>query len=137
MHSDAETALQKYADDAVAVEKDRAEKAEAKVLEDAKTYTNEEIVGLEFALSEDGKTLELKNKAGTAVATLDTTDFVVDGMLSSVVADQANNKLTFTYWEKERNPEFDDYFSVDGIDIANRICETIIAMFEEYDENLA
>ena len=97
MHSDAETALQKYADDAVAVEKDRAEKAEAKVLEDAKTYTNEEIVGLEFALSEDGKTLELKNKAGTAVATLDTTDFVVDGMLSSVVADQANNKLTFTW----------------------------------------
>lgn len=65
--------------------------------EAAKTYTNDEIIGLEFALSEDGKTLELKNKAGTAVATLDTTDFVVDGMLTSVVADQANNKLTFTW----------------------------------------
>jgi hypothetical protein len=63
----------------------------------AKNYTNEEITGLEFALSKDGKTLELKNKAGTAVATLDTSDFVVDGMLSSVVADQANNKLTFTW----------------------------------------
>lgn len=69
----------------------------AQALEDAKTYTNDEIVGLEFALSDDGKTLELKNKAGTAVATLDTSDFVVDGMLSSVVADQENNKLTFTW----------------------------------------
>ena len=69
----------------------------AQALEDAKTYTNDEIIGLEFALSEDGKTLELKNKAGTAVATLNTTDFVVDGMLSSVVADQENNKLTFTW----------------------------------------
>lgn len=71
--------------------------AAAQALEDAKDYTDEEITGLEFALSEDGKTLELKNKAGTAVATLDTTDFVVDGMLTSVVADQTNNKLTFTW----------------------------------------
>ena len=65
--------------------------------ENAKKYTDDEITGLEFNLSEDGKTLELKNKAGTAVATLNTTDFVVDGMLSSVVADQTNNKLTFTW----------------------------------------
>ena len=60
-------------------------------------YVDEEIEGLEFDLSEDGKTLKLINKAGTEVATLDTTDFVVDGMLTSVVADQANNKLTFTW----------------------------------------
>ena len=79
-------------------EKDAAQDAAiGQALTDAKAYTDEEIVGLEFALSEDGKTLELKNKAGTAVATLDTSDFVVDGMLSSVVADQENNKLTFTW----------------------------------------
>lgn len=69
----------------------------AQKLADAKAYTDEEITGLEFSLSEDGKTLELKNKAGASVATLDTSDFVVDGMLSSVVADQENNKLTFTW----------------------------------------
>lgn len=74
-----------------------AKGAAATAEQNAKDYTDGEITGLEFALSEDGKTLELKNKAGTAVATLDTTDFVVDGMLTSVVADQANNKLTFTW----------------------------------------
>ena len=69
----------------------------AEVEQVAKDYTDAEITGLELVLSEDGKTLNLNNKAGTAVATLDTTDFVVDGMLSSVVADQDNNKLTFTW----------------------------------------
>ena len=65
--------------------------------ERAKGYTDEEIIGLEFALSDDGKELSLKNKAGTTVATLNTTDFVVDGMLSEVVVDKSNNTLTFKW----------------------------------------
>lgn len=66
----------------------------------AKGYTNAEITGLELVLSEDGKTLNLNNKAGTAVATLDTTEFVVDGFLTRVEANQENNTLTF-YWNTD------------------------------------
>ena len=56
----------------------------AEVEQVAKDYTDAEITGLELVLSEDGKTLNLNNKAGTAVATLDTTSFIKDGMIKSV-----------------------------------------------------
>lgn len=71
--------------------------ADSQALSAAKGYTDIEITGLEFNLSSDGKTLELKNSAGTAIATLDTTKFVVDGMLSKVEADQTKNELVFTW----------------------------------------
>lgn len=46
------------------------------------------------------KTIKLYDKADsskTAIATLDATEFIADGMLSSVTADQANNKLVFEW----------------------------------------
>lgn len=72
----------------------------AEVEQAAKDYTDAEITGLELVLSEDGKTLNLNNKAGTAVATLDTTEFVVDGFLTRVESNQENNTLTF-YWNTD------------------------------------
>ena len=46
------------------------------------------------------KTIRLYDKddaTKTAIATLDATEFIADGMLSSVTADQANNKLVFEW----------------------------------------
>lgn len=71
-----------------------ATKANA-ALESAKDYTDEEIIGLELALS--GNTINLTNKAGTVVASLDASNFVKDGMLQSVTYDEADNALTFTW----------------------------------------
>lgn len=64
-------------------------------LEDAKDYTDAEIIGLDLALS--GNTINLTNKAGTVVASLDASNFVKDGMLQSVTYDEADNALTFTW----------------------------------------
>lgn len=66
----------------------------------AQNYTRDAINGLDFALSEDGKELALKDKNGDTITTLDTTEFVVDGFLTRVVSDQAANTLTF-YWNTD------------------------------------
>lgn len=63
----------------------------------ANNYTDGEIAGLDLALSDDGKTLTLKDADGSSLAVVDTSDFVVDGMLSSVAADVENNTLTFIW----------------------------------------
>ena len=75
-------------------------KTVAEVEQVAKNYTDDEITGLEFDLSDDGKELSLKNKAGVTVATLDTTEFVVDGFLTRVAVDKTENTLTF-YWNTD------------------------------------
>ena len=64
-------------------------------LESAKDYTDEEIIGLELALSDS--TINLTNKAGTVVASLDASQFIKDGMLESVAYDEADNALTFIW----------------------------------------
>lgn len=53
------------------------------------------IEGLELKL--EGKEIQLCVENGTVVASLDATEFIADGMLQSVVADQTANTLTFTW----------------------------------------
>ena len=57
-------------------------------------------VNLNVAFELVDKTIKLYDKddtTKTAIATLDATEFIADGMLSSVTADQINNKLVFEW----------------------------------------
>ena len=57
-------------------------------------------VNLNVAFELVDKTIKLYDKddtSKTAIATLDATEFIADGMLSKVEADEANNKIVFTW----------------------------------------
>ena len=84
---------------AIANEKTRAEEAEAKVLEDAKAFTSEQIAGLDVAIEkkDDVDYLVIKNASGEEVASVDATPFIKDGMLDSAVYNTETKKLVLTW----------------------------------------
>ncbi len=84
---------------ALADETERAEEAEAKILTDAKTYTNEEIAGLTVAIEqkEGVEYIIVKNKAGTEVASVNASKFVQDSFLNDVSYDPTTRKVSFTW----------------------------------------
>lgn len=45
------------------------------------------------------------------------------------------NSMKFTYWEKNRTPEWDDYIVIEDLEIAKRICEAIITIYDELDKD--
>lgn len=72
-------------------------------LNSAKTYTDEEITGLDIVIEK--KTVEnvesdyiiIKNKAGAEVASVNAAEFVKDGMLDSAVYSTETKKLVLTW----------------------------------------
>lgn len=104
--------LKKYTDDALQAAKDYAD---AKPHENtAHTHSNgsgtkvtavggvngDVAVNLNVAFELVDKTIKLYDRDDTtkaAIATLDATEFIADGMLQSVVADEAKNELVFTW----------------------------------------
>ena len=83
--ADAEANAKSYADDAIAT-------YDADTI---KPWVATQFENLEFELV--NKEIQLKNESGDVLASLDATEFIADGMLQSVVADQTNNTLTFTW----------------------------------------
>ena len=55
------------------------------------------LTNLSMELSNDSKTLYLKGKNGTTISTIDTTNFVKDGMLDSVTFDSDTKTLKFVF----------------------------------------
>lgn len=55
------------------------------------------LTNLSMELSNDSKTLYLKGKNGTTISTIDTTNFVKDGMLDSVTFDSNTKTLKFVF----------------------------------------
>ena len=84
---------------------ERAARAQGDIdtLAAAKTYTNEEITGLDITIEK--KTVEnvesdyivIKNKSGVEVASVNAAKFVKDGMLDSAVYSTETKKLTLTW----------------------------------------
>lgn len=108
----------------------------AEVEQDAKEYTDAEITGLEFALSEDGKTLNLNNKIGTTVATLDTTKFVKDGMISSVVISDDGTKLIIT-WNTDAGISATEIPLTELVDVMEGVDGTTITVSVSEDDKIS
>jgi hypothetical protein len=102
----------------------------------AKKYTDEEITGLEFGLSADGKELSLKNKAGTAVATLDTTKFVKDGMISSVAISEDGTKLVIT-WNTDAGISATEIPLTELVDVMTGVDGTTITVNVSADDKIS
>lgn len=58
---------------------------------------NQAVDGLKLTLSTDGKLLSLKNQSGITISSINTSQFLIDGMLSNVEIDQDLNLLVFTW----------------------------------------
>jgi hypothetical protein len=79
------------------------EQGDEDTLDAAKTYTDDEITGLDIVIEK--KTVEeveseyiiIKNKAGTEVASVNAAKFVKDGMLDSAVYSTETKKLVLTW----------------------------------------
>lgn len=126
--------------------------ADAKALEDAKAYTDEEITGLEIAIEkkENVDFIVIKNKAGSEVASVDATAFVKDGMLTDAEYNTETNKLTLTWntdagitaTDIDLNDLVDTYTGGNGINVATdgeisidtNVVATLTAVEEALDE---
>ena len=79
------------------------EQGDADTLDAAKTYTDEEITGLDIVIEKkivenvESDYIIIKNKAGTEVASVNAAKFVKDGMLDSAVYSTETKKLTLTW----------------------------------------
>lgn len=58
----------------------------------------------------------------------DTSDFFSDYFNRVSIK---NDTVKIRYWEKGRNPEWEDYVEINNLDVAKRIFETIICMIDE------
>ena len=65
------------------------------------------VANISMELSNDSKTLYLKGKNGTTISTVDTTNFVKDGMLDSVTFDSDTNTLKFVFNTDSGKSEID------------------------------
>ncbi len=88
---------------AIADEAKARENADATTLNSAKSYTDEEIVGLDITIEKKvvGETesdyIVIKNKTGTEVASVNAAKFVKDGMLDSADYSTETKILTLTW----------------------------------------
>ena len=104
--------------------------------QNAKDYTDAEITGLEFALSDDGKELSLKNKAGTAVATLNTAQFVKDGMISSVAISADGTELVIT-WNTDAGISATEIPLTELVDVMTGVDGTTITVNVSADDKIS
>ena len=104
--------------------------------QNAKDYTDAEITGLEFGLSDDGKTLSLKNNAGTAVATLDTSSFVKDGMISSVAISEDGANLVIT-WNTDAGKEATNIPLTELVDVMTGVDGTTVTVSVSADDKIS
>lgn len=115
-----------------------------KALDNAKAYTDEEIAGLDLEIVENA--INIKNKAGTVVATVDATKFVKDGMLTNAAYNTETNKLTLTWntdagitaTDIDLNDLVDTYTGGKGINVATNgeisIDEDVVAVIGTSDD---
>ena len=104
--------IKSVADNAQAISDEATARSQgdADTLTAAKTYTNDEITGLNIVIEK--KTVDeveadyiiIKNKAGTEVASVNAAKFVKDGMLDSAVYSTETKKLTLT-WNTDAGKE--------------------------------
>lgn len=88
---------------AITAEAEARAQGDTDTLDAAKSYTNDEIIGLEIAIEKktvsevESDYIVIKNKAGTEVASVNAAKFVKDGMLDKAEYDKDAKKLTLTW----------------------------------------
>lgn len=82
----------------------KVSEAIANALNEAKQYADDNDANTTYGLEYDSESKTIKLVEKGTVKEIDATAFIKDGMLSSVVADQTNNKLTF-YWNTDAGIE--------------------------------
>ena len=102
---------------------------DTRVLNESKTYTNNEITGLELSIEKKSNVdyIILKNRSGTEVASINASTFVKDGMLSNAQYNTKTNKLTLTWntdsgksnTEVDLNDLVDTYTGGEGINVSS------------------
>ena len=110
-------------------ETDTRKSEDTRVLDESKTYTNNEITGLELSIEKKSNVdyIILKNKSGTEVASINASTFVKDGMLSNAQYNATTNKLTLTWntdsgksnTEVNLNDLVDIYIGGEGINVSS------------------
>lgn len=117
---------------AVENEIDAREQGDTDTLAAAKTYTNEEITGLDIVIEKktvddaEADYIVIKNKSGVEVASVNAAKFVKDGMLDSATYSTETKKLTLTWntdagknsTEINLNDLVNTYTGSEGIDVS-------------------
>ena len=111
----------------IATEINNRKSEDTRVLNDAKTYTNNEINGLKISIEKKSNIdhIVIKNSSGTEVASVNASTFVKDGMLDTASYNKETNKLTLTWntdsgkssTELDLNDLVDTYTGGNGINI--------------------
>ena len=82
----------------------KVSEAIATALAEAKQYADNNDANTTYGLEYDSDTKKIKLIEGGLIAEIDATNFIKDGMLADVYADQTNNKLIF-YWNTDAGIE--------------------------------
>ena len=104
---------------AIEAEAERATKAEAKTLADAKEYIDAEIDGITVVIEQkDGvEHIVVKDKDGVEIASANASKFVQDSFLDDVAYDAESGKITFTWSMGDGSTKTDEVAVADFVQI--------------------